>query len=122
MMDVEQLWSEVLARIQQRIQRASYDTWFKNTKAVEIKDKILMVETSNEFQRDWLDNQYRKQVEELLYELTGETLEASFIIGEKVMMTSSTTAASSQTKYVDVSDLLKRIENLEMRVSELEKK
>ena len=122
MMDVEQLWSEVLERIQQRIQLASYDAWFKNTKAVEMKGKLLIVETSNEFQRDWLENQYRKQVEELLYERTGETLEASFITGEKVMMTSSTTPASSQTKYVDVSDLLKRIENLEMRVSELEKK
>jgi len=38
------------------------------------------------------------------------------------MMTSSTTEAHSQTKYIDVSDLLKKIENLERRVSELEKK
>jgi|SRR5699024_8184716 len=121
-MDVEQLWSEVLERIQQRIQKASYDTWFKNTKAVEMKDNLLMIETANEFQRDWLENRYKEQVEELLYVLTGERLKASFTIGEKMMMTSSTTEAHSQTKYIDVSDLLKKIENLERRVSELEKK
>lgn len=121
-MDVEQLWSEVLEKIQQRIQKASYDTWFKNTKAVDMKDNLLMIETTNEFHRDWLENQYKEQVEEILYVLTGETLKTSFTIGEKMMMTSSTTTAHSQTKYIDISDLLKKIENLERRVSELEKK
>src|SRR5690606_17421936 len=58
----------------------SYDTWLKNTKAVDLSKNTLIISAPNEFARDWLENQYTKVINEVVEEVTGSKLETKFII------------------------------------------
>ena len=116
-MNSEELWSKGLQRIQQRISKASYDTWFKSTRARSMKDSTLIVEANNEFQRDWLEKQFTNLIEEILGELIGGKVEINFVVAEEMIATRPT---RSQSEDVNVYELLRKIEKIELRVSELE--
>ncbi|OZU88846.1 hypothetical protein CIL03_11215 [Virgibacillus indicus] len=116
-MNNEELWPQVLKRIEQKISKASYDTWFKATEFREIKGNNMIVDVKNEFQRDWLINQYKSQVKEILIELSGGEFEVSFVAETEPVAIQS---EGGKTKYVSADELLKMIEHLEKRVSELE--
>lgn len=120
-MDKGQLWTEVLNEISQRISKASYDTWLKNLKVIEMTNDNLIIETGNEFQKDWLESQYIHQLEEIIRERTGEKKELIFVAEER-KHTTTATITDNPTEYVQISDLLKKIEELESRISDLEKK
>lgn len=116
-MNSEELWSKGLQGIQQRISKASYDTWFKSTRARSMKDSTLIVEANNEFQRDWLENQFTNLIEEIVGELIGGNVEINFVVAEEMIATRPT---RSQPEDVNVYELLRKIEEIELRVSELE--
>ncbi|MHA6252974.1 chromosomal replication initiator protein DnaA [Oceanobacillus sp. CAU 1775] len=80
MENIDELWLAVLEKIEEKVSKPSYDTWLKNTKAVELDKSKLIVSAPNEFARDWLENQYTVIISEILEEVTGSKLETKFII------------------------------------------
>lgn len=78
--NIEELWQAALEKIEEKVSKPSYDTWLKNTEAVELNQTTLIVSAPNEFARDWLENQYTNVINEVLEEVTGSRLETKFII------------------------------------------
>lgn len=78
--NIDELWQAALTKIEEKVSKPSYDTWLKNTLAVELNKTTLTVSAPNEFARDWLENQYTKVINEVLEEVTGSRLETKFII------------------------------------------
>lgn len=58
----EELWQAVLAQIQLNISRASFITWFKNTKITNEEDGVICVSVPNNFTKEWLENKYNKTI------------------------------------------------------------
>src|SRR5690625_1196503 len=81
-MNSEELWSKTLELVEQEISKASYGTWFGDTKVKELNKNQLIVEVSNEFQRDWLYEYYHILVEEVVNELTEEIMKVVFVARE----------------------------------------
>jgi chromosomal replication initiator protein len=77
--NIDALWNQVLERIKKKISKPSFETWMKATKAHALKGDTLTVIAPNEFNRDWLEDRYADLIADLLFELTGEELEAKFI-------------------------------------------
>ncbi|WP_316572309.1 chromosomal replication initiator protein DnaA [Neobacillus sp. YIM B06451] len=80
MENIADLWNAALATIETKISKPSFDTWLKSTKAHSLQGNTLVVTAPNEFARDWLEERYAPLISEILYEITGEELEAKFII------------------------------------------
>ncbi|WP_053368623.1 chromosomal replication initiator protein DnaA [Bacillus sp. FJAT-27245] len=80
MENIADLWNAALATIETKISKPSFDTWLKSTKAHSLQGNTLVVTAPNEFARDWLEERYAPLISETLYEITGEELEAKFII------------------------------------------
>ncbi|ADU28293.1 chromosomal replication initiator protein DnaA [Evansella cellulosilytica] len=82
MENLNDLWDQALKKIEEKVSKPSFDTWFKFTKAdsIDQSTNTITVIAPNEFARDWLENRYFAIITETLNELTGAELEARFIL------------------------------------------
>lgn len=60
------IWQAVLGEIELTISRASYITWFKNTRMLRFKDNVLVVGVPNVFIKQQLERKYNHLIEEIL--------------------------------------------------------
>src|SRR5258708_34578567 len=60
------IWDQVLARIETKVNRHSFYTWFKPTAFVADRDGAIRVRVPNALFRDWLTKHYAAVTEEAL--------------------------------------------------------
>ncbi|MFF5997038.1 chromosomal replication initiator protein DnaA [Lysinibacillus sp. KU-BSD001] len=77
---LEQLWNNVLAQVEQKISKPSFETWLKSTKLLSYKGSNVTIAAPNSFARDWLENHYVHLITGILTELTGEDLLIKFVV------------------------------------------
>jgi chromosomal replication initiator protein len=70
------LWSEVLGDFRNSLSRDIFDNWFESIRAVTDETGTLELQTSNEFSRIWLEDNYLDLIRE----------KASIVAGEEVMV------------------------------------
>ena len=63
------IWDEVLGRIEAKVNRHSYYTWFKPTSLVADQGAVIHVRVPNALFRDWLTKHYSTVINESLTEL-----------------------------------------------------
>ncbi len=82
---VEELWKLALARIEQKISKPSFETWFKSTKLLSYNGNsaTAVIAAPNSFARDWLENHYSNLITGILRELTGGDLLIKFVTQKK---------------------------------------
>ncbi|WP_100332692.1 chromosomal replication initiator protein DnaA [Bacillus xiapuensis] len=86
MENIEDLWNKVLASIESKISKPSFDTWLKSTKAYSLQGNSITIAAPNDFARDWLEGHYSQLISGVLGEITGEQLAVKFIIPEEQTM------------------------------------
>lgn len=77
------IWNQTLAIIEQKISGPSFETWLKDTEAVDMVGNNLIIGVPTEFVKEWLENRYAQLIQEILLEVTGVNLRISFIVGNK---------------------------------------
>lgn len=77
---LEELWNQVLAQVEQKISKPSFETWLKSTKLLTYKGQTVTIAAPNSFARDWLENHYVHLVAGILTELTGKDLLIKFVV------------------------------------------
>jgi chromosomal replication initiator protein len=73
------IWDEVLARIDAKINRHSFYTWFKPTAYVTDQGSAIVVRVPNALFRDWLNKHYSAVMNEALAELGRSGTAISFV-------------------------------------------
>ena len=68
-MTASNIWDQVLARIETKVNRHSFYTWFKPTAFVADRDGGIRVRVPNALFRDWLTKHYAAVIEEALTEV-----------------------------------------------------
>lgn len=76
---IQELWAQVLSRIQQKVSKPSFETWLKATEAVDYQNETLYVAAPNDFARDWLDSRYADIVRDTLKDVTNSIIGIRFI-------------------------------------------
>lgn len=82
MENIDELWSATLEKVEEKVSKPSFDTWLKNTKAEKLQEDTLIISAPNEFARDWLEGRYTTLISEILFDITGASLNTKFIIPE----------------------------------------
>ena len=72
------LWDRCLENLKKDVNRQSFETWFKPTKASLSGEHTLKVRVPNEFFRDWIRDHYQGQIQKALKNLHPEQLEIQF--------------------------------------------
>jgi chromosomal replication initiator protein len=76
------LWDQVLSRIETKVNRHSFYTWFKPTAYVDERDEAVRVRVPNALFRDWLTKHYSAVIREALAELNHPMTAVSYITDE----------------------------------------
>lgn len=74
------LWNDVLLKLQRIIEPIKFETWFKNTTAIQFDGQHVGVVCRNSFQVEWLKTHYSPLILNILEELTGDQFELEFLV------------------------------------------
>ncbi len=72
------VWDRCLETLKKDLNRQSFETWFKPTKASLTENNTLTVQVPNEFFRDWIRDHYQPQIQKALKAVHPEQLEIQF--------------------------------------------
>jgi chromosomal replication initiator protein len=73
------IWDQVLARIETKVNRHSFYTWFKPTGFLAERDDTIRVRVPNALFRDWLTKHYAAVIEEALAEVQRPGTPVAFV-------------------------------------------
>jgi chromosomal replication initiator protein len=76
---IQEIWARTLEAIQEKISKPSFETWLKQTEAVDLSGDTLIVSAPNDFARDWLESRYSDLVQATVREVTGTLLTVKFV-------------------------------------------
>jgi len=68
---LENLWSQVLERLQLQLSRPTFETWIKSATAERMDGNCLIICTPNPFARNWLQKYYVKTIADVAQEIVG---------------------------------------------------
>src|SRR4051812_42550605 len=73
------LWDQVLARVETKVNRHSFYTWFKPTSFITDDEAAVTVRVPNALFKDWLTKHYSGVIAEALGEVKRGNLSVNFV-------------------------------------------
>ena len=85
MSSLNSIWENVLENISENIPTVSFQTWFKDTKLIDLNSSSAVVKADNEFQKGWLSEKYLTLIETSIYSAIGENVSVKIVFeGEQL--------------------------------------
>ena len=81
------VWNDILARVETKVNRHSFYTWFKPTTFIEETGQELTIRVPNGLFRDWLTKHYAGVITEAVAELGREGLKIAFLTDNEAVAT-----------------------------------
>jgi chromosomal replication initiator protein len=72
---IDNLWSQVLKRLQLELSRPTFETWIKTASAEQLENNCLVIITPNPFARNWLQKYYIKTIANVVQDILGHPVE-----------------------------------------------
>src|SRR5436309_12304636 len=73
------IWDEILSRVQAKVNRHSFYTWFKPTTFVSDDGRSVIVRVPNALFKDWITKHYSGVIGEALIEVNSADVAVNFI-------------------------------------------
>ena len=88
-LSLEQLWNQVLERLQLQLSRPTFETWIKTASAEQLDNNCLVISTPNPFARNWLQKYYIKTIADVVQDILGYPVEIYLTVdgGDKTSTT-----------------------------------
>ena len=83
-MDLNSIWNSFLSKIKEQISDIAYDTWFSETKLINLKDNIATVLVPYHIHKKNLSENYNDIIEEVFTDITGSNFKFNYVIEEEV--------------------------------------
>ena len=82
MLNLEEIWGQVLNRLQLDMPKASYETWARDTQALSLEKNVLTVCARNAYARDWLGSRMTAIIQNILKGILDHTVSVRFVSRE----------------------------------------
>ncbi|WP_408955300.1 chromosomal replication initiator protein DnaA [Natroniella sp. ANB-PHB2] len=107
----KKLWKKTLSKIETKLSKPSFETWFKSTEIITIQGNSLVIEVPNEFAKDWLETRYSNLIKETISEITNNSYTIKFTIPElketeEIILEDETENIEEETKQEDNHSVL----------------
>ncbi len=83
-MDVENIWSVFLAKIEMKVKPVLYQTWFKDTKLIKLTNDEALVEVPLDVHKKHLKENYNEIIKETFMEVTGTIYTFEYVTENEV--------------------------------------
>lgn len=90
-MNIETLWINFLEKIQTKISKLSYDTWFKTTKLISLDNNVAKVLVEMPIQKKQLQEVWYKTITEVFSEITNTSFDFDFVLEDEILTNSNIT-------------------------------
>ncbi|MCM1984786.1 chromosomal replication initiator protein DnaA [Lyngbya confervoides] len=80
---LEDLWNQVLDRLQGQLSRPTFETWIKTATAEQLEDQRLTLKTPNPFARNWIQKYYVKTISDAVQEILGYGVDIQIDIAQE---------------------------------------
>src|SRR3990167_4720706 len=107
MSDLISVWEKSQTQIQERVGKASYETWFS---AIQVKEKtpgILTVETPDDFFRAWIVDHYQSDLQKILDTIAQRPVSLEFSVNTTIL------SADTQTRLARLEQNFTRTEGIQ---------
>ena len=98
MMNLEEIWRQVLSQLQPEMPRASFDTWVRDTEVVSLEKNILTISARNAYARDWLESRKTAIIQNNLKGIMSQQVSVRFIASETPQEDEQETEAGEETE------------------------
>ena len=79
LLDSKQIWQTALDQLQLAMTRGNYDTWLKDTWAIDFDGNTFVVGVENPFAKEWLEGRFAGVIRKTLSELLGQPTQVRFV-------------------------------------------
>ena len=83
-MDLNSIWDSFLEKIKNEIAKISYETWFAETKLINLESNTATVLVPYHSQKKMLIENYKDIIEEIFTEVTGTNFKFNYVIEEEI--------------------------------------
>ena len=83
-MDLTNIWNSFLNKISKQISEIAYDTWFSETKLIDLSDGTATVLVPYHVHKKNLSENYNDIIEDIFTEITGTNFKFKYVIEEEV--------------------------------------
>ncbi len=83
-MDIDNIWNSFLQKMENNISPMSYNTWFKETKLISLKDNKAIVQVPMAIHKKHLKESYNDLIEETFTEITGTIFQMEYYLEEEL--------------------------------------
>ncbi len=80
--ELNELWNQSLAILQQDLSRPVFETLIKNTRPLAYYEDSIIVAVQNHFAREWISEKYSGLMQKTLEEVTGKEIKLHLIVPE----------------------------------------
>lgn len=77
----EELWKNVLGEMEVSLSKASFVTWFKDTKIISKENGQIVISVPNGFVKEWVQNKFNKRIFQCLKQIDNEIREINYVVG-----------------------------------------
>lgn len=81
-------WQQILAIIQAKVSKPSFDTWLKSTKAAVFTDSQVVICAPNNFAKEWLETRYARMIASTIFDFLGKQVEVSIKVEDEASISS----------------------------------
>ncbi|MBD2164872.1 chromosomal replication initiator protein DnaA [Calothrix membranacea FACHB-236] len=79
---IDNLWSQVLERLQLELSRPTFETWIKTASAERLENNCLVICTPNPFARNWLQKYYINTIAHVVQDILGYPVEIYITVAQ----------------------------------------
>ena len=83
-MDLENIWNVFLAKVEEKVKPVLFETWFKDTKLINLTDDTATIKVSWEIQKKHLKENYNELIKETFMDVTGSIFNFNYTTDEEV--------------------------------------
>ncbi|GAX37865.1 chromosomal replication initiator protein DnaA [Nodularia sp. NIES-3585] len=79
---IDNLWNQVLERLQLELSRPTFETWIKTAQAERLENNCLVIITPNPFARNWIQKYYINTIANVVQDILGHPVEIYITVAQ----------------------------------------
>lgn len=81
---LERAWKRVRGNLQTELDKATFDTWVRDTEIVGLRDEKMLLGVANDYARQWLQESLQEKIEQLISNEVDETIKVRFVVLDEI--------------------------------------
>ena len=83
-MDLENMWSVFLSKIEIKLKPVLFQTWFQDTKLIDLNNEFAIVEVPLDVHKKHLSENYGEIIKETFMEVTGSIFKFKYVTPDEI--------------------------------------